>query len=123
MRFWLSASAVVFIACLVPSAQPIAASRGTVRPQRHAELTWPITKLWTGRGAGIGESVTQMTQLYGNPDSRSPSTKDAQPLKLLYYAFDSAGPDVPQGMQVLCTAEKNGQLGRVVQITLAASSL
>lgn len=84
---------------------------------------WPMTRLWTGRGIGISGDAARVIQLYGNPDSRSPSTKDGQPLELLYYAFDWAGPDVPQVMQVVCTAEKDGQTGRVVQITLAASSL
>jgi len=84
---------------------------------------WPMTRLWTGRGAGIGEDTERVIALYGNPDSRNPSTKDGQPLELLYYAFDWAGPDVPQVMQVVCTTEKDGQAGRVVQITLAASSL
>jgi hypothetical protein len=77
----------------------------------------------TGLGLRIGDGAAKVATLYGNPDSRSPSTKDGQPLELLYYAFDWAGPDVPQVMQVVCTAEKDGQAGRVVQITLAASSL
>jgi hypothetical protein len=42
---------------------------------------------------------------------------------LLYYAFDWAGTDVPQLMAVLCTPEKNGKAGRVVEITLEAPSL
>jgi hypothetical protein len=61
--------------------------------------------------------------LYGQPDSQSASTNGGQQLELLYYAFDWAGPDVPQVMEVLCTAEKDGKPGRVVEITLAASSL
>jgi hypothetical protein len=72
---------------------------------------------------GIGGESAQVLELYGNPDSRSPSTKGGQPLQLLYYAFDWAGPDVPQVMQVVCTPEQDGQAGRVVEITLAASSL
>jgi hypothetical protein len=84
---------------------------------------WPITRLFTGRGVGIGGESVQVLELYGNPDSRSPSTKGGQPLELLYYAFDWAGPDVPQVMQVVCTPEQGGQAGRVVEITLAASSL
>ena len=59
----------------------------------------------------------------GNPDSHGPSTRAGQPLELLYCAFDWAGPDVPQVMQVVCTPEKDGQPGQVVEITLAASSL
>jgi len=42
---------------------------------------------------------------------------------LLYYAFDWAGPDVPQVMEVVCTAPKDGSSGRVAEITLAAGSL
>jgi len=56
-------------------------------------------------------------------DSRSPSTKGGQQLELLYYAFDWAGPDVPQILAVLCTPEKDGKPGRVVEITLVAESL
>jgi len=41
----------------------------------------------------------------------------------LYYAFDWAGPDVPQVMEVVCTAPKEGITGLVVEITLAANSL
>ncbi len=77
----------------------------------------------TGRGLRIGDAAAKVVQLYGEPDSRSPSTKDGQPLELWYYAFDWAGPDVPQVMEVLCTKEKDGEPGRVVEITLAAPSL
>jgi hypothetical protein len=77
----------------------------------------------TGRGLVPGQPTTKVVQLYGEPDSRSPSTKDGQPLELMYYAFDWAGPDVPQVMEVLCTKEKDGGPGRVVEITLAAPSL
>jgi len=77
----------------------------------------------TGLGLRLGDSANRVTRLYGKPDSRSPSTKDGQKLELLYYAFDWAGPDVPQVMEVLCTVGKDGEPGRVVEITLAASSL
>ena len=77
----------------------------------------------TGKGLVLGDPAEKVAQLYGEPDSRSPSTKDGQPLELWYYAFDWAGPDVPQVMEVLCTKEKEGQPGRVVEITLAAPSL
>ena len=76
-----------------------------------------------GRGLRVGDPITKIDRLYGAPDSRSPSTKDGQPLELWYYAFDWAGPDVPQVMEVLCTMEKDGQPGYVVEITLAAPSL
>src|SRR5262249_48333739 len=70
----------------------------------------PQGPLWrTGLGLRLGDTCSKAVKLYGNPESRSPSTKDGQPLELLYYAFDWAGPDVPQVMQVVCTAEKDGQ--------------
>lgn len=77
----------------------------------------------TGLGLHILDQSQSVLQLYGEPDSRSPSTKDGQPLELWYYAFDWAGPDVPQVMEVLCTREQDGKPGRVVEITLAAPSL
>lgn len=77
----------------------------------------------TGHGLRVGDPTAKAAQLYGEPDSRSPSTKDGQPLELWYYAFDWAGPDVPQVMEVLCSKDKDGQPGRVVEITLAAPSL
>jgi hypothetical protein len=77
----------------------------------------------TGHKIGLHSSVPELLLVYGEPDSRSPSTKDGQPLELWYYAFDWAGPDIPQVMEVLCTKEKDGQPGRVVEITLAAPSL
>jgi hypothetical protein len=79
--------------------------------------------LRTGRGLQLTDTANRVLRLYGKPDSRSPSTKDGQQLELLYYAFDWAGPDVPQVMEVLCTVGKNDEPGRVVEITLAASSL
>lgn len=77
----------------------------------------------TGHGLTINDPASKVVRLYGEPDSRSPSTRDGQPLELMYYAFDWAGPDVPQVMEVLCTREKDRQPGRVVEITLAAPSL
>jgi hypothetical protein len=77
----------------------------------------------TGRGLRVNDLASRVVQLYGEPDSRSPSTKDGRRLELLYYAFDWAGPDVPQVMQVVCTVEDDGKPGRVVEITLAAPSL
>lgn len=83
-----------------------------------------IIKPWqTGRGLLLHDNTNKLLALYGPPDSKSPSTRDGQPLELWYYAFDWAGPDVPQVMEVLCTREKEGQPGRVVEITLAAPSL
>ena len=84
----------------------------------------PPPPTWkTGAGLGIHDSAEKVAELYGQPDSKSPSTRDGQPLELWYYAFDWAGPDVPQVMEVLCTREHDGQPGRVIEITLAAPSL
>lgn len=94
-------------------------------PQQTANCTPAIsaTKWGTGKGLRLGDSVARAEKLYGKPDSRSPSTKGGQRLELLYYAFDWAGPDVPQVMEVVCTVGTGGEPGRVVEITLAASSL
>ena len=77
----------------------------------------------TGLGLRVGDSSRKVLQIYGAPDSKSPSTRDGQPLELWYYAFDWAGENVPQVMEVLCTRETDGKPGRVVEITLAAPSL
>lgn len=77
----------------------------------------------TGLGLRVKDSTEKVLKLYGEPDSKSPSTRDGQPLELWYYAFDWAGPDVPQVMEVLCTRESPGQPGHVIEITLAAPSL
>jgi hypothetical protein len=77
----------------------------------------------TGRGLRMGDFSTKTLQTYGEPDSRSPSTKEGEPLELWHYAFDWAGADVPQVMEVLCTREGDGKAGRVMEITLAAPSL
>lgn len=85
---------------------------------KYRPTTWR-----TGQGLRIGDRADRVVQLYGEPGSRSPSTKHGQQLELLYYAFDWAGPDVPQVMEVLCSVGEIGEPGRVVEITLAASSL
>ena len=96
------------------------------------EVSWPYKGLntarvefkWrTGRGVPLGANVGELTRNYGPPDSKSPSTRNGQPLELWYYAFDWAGENVPQVMEVLCTRETDGKPGQVVEITLAAPSL
>lgn len=77
----------------------------------------------TGHGLRIGDSAAKALQIYGEPDSRSPSTKGGQPLELWYYAFDWAGADVPQVMEIVCTRETLGHASQVTEITLAAPSL
>lgn len=75
--------------------------------------------LKTGRGLELGDTCGRVTQLYGKPESRSPSVQDAHKLELLFYSFDWAGEDVPQSMEISCDAGS----GQVVEITLASSSL
>ncbi len=77
----------------------------------------------TGHGLTIGDFSDRVIALYGQPGTHGPSTKAGQQLELFYYAFDWAGPDVPQVMTVLCTPAKDGRPGRVVEITVAAPSL
>jgi hypothetical protein len=88
------------------------------------ECAAPARTPWrTSSNLAVGDPSSRVVALYGEPDSRSPSTKGGQQLELLYYAFDWAGADVPQVMEVLCTVEQDREPGRVVEITLAASSL
>jgi hypothetical protein len=104
--------------------QSVWTSKTNVHPPRGCVASIAMApELSTGLGLRLGDAAARVEQLYGQPDSRSPSTKDGQQLELLYYAFDWAGPDVPQLMEVLCTVEKDGKPGRVVEITLAVSSL
>jgi hypothetical protein len=44
--------------------------------------------LANGAGLRVGDSATRVAELYGKPDSRSPGTKEGQPLELWYSAFD-----------------------------------
>jgi len=83
----------------------------------------PAESWRTGHGLALTEMRERVIALYGQPDSRGPSTRQDEESEFLYYAFDWAGPDVPQGMTVMCILGKNGEAGRVVEITLAASSL
>jgi hypothetical protein len=73
----------------------------------------------TGRGLGIGDKCARVVELYGKPNSRGPSVKGDVELELLYYAFDWAGSEVPQVMEVDCER----RTGQVVEITLASPSL
>jgi hypothetical protein len=76
--------------------------------------------LWkTGRGLKLGDPRDRVVELYGEPNSSGPSAKGSRELELLFYAFDWAGSDVPQVMEVSCERAT----GRVVEITLAFPSL
>lgn len=78
-----------------------------------------LTKLGTGQGLVLGQHKQRVIGLYGEPDSAVPTTYEGRDLDLLYYAFDWAGSDVPQVMEVTC---ERGT-GRVRKITLAFPSL
>jgi hypothetical protein len=94
---------------------------GGVELPKHNAFT---NHTWmSGRGLYAGAGCGRVVRLYGEPDSRSPSTKGGRQLELLYYAFDWAGADVPQVMEVACTVKEGQKPGRVVEITLAAPSL
>jgi hypothetical protein len=73
----------------------------------------------TGHGLQLGDACGNITQIYGNAKSKSPSVKGGDKLELYLYAFDWDGPDVPQVMEVSCNASSQ----KVVEIMLAASSL
>jgi hypothetical protein len=73
----------------------------------------------TGRGLRLGDNQDKIIQLYGEPDSSGPSVHGDRELEFLYYAFDWAGADVPQVMEIHCARDT----GRVVEITLAFPSL
>jgi hypothetical protein len=106
------------------AAKKIQVVRTIETPWASGDCVKPALGPWrTGLGLRVGDSASKVAELYGKPDSRSPSTKEGQPLELWYYAFDWAGPDVPQVMEVLCTREADGKPGQVVEITLAGPSL
>ena len=73
----------------------------------------------TGHGLALTETRERVVAVYGEPDSRGPSTRQDEETEFLYYVFDWAGSEVPQVLEVTC----NQKTGRVVQITLAAQSL
>jgi hypothetical protein len=74
--------------------------------------------LETGRRLELGNVCGRVKELYGEPESRSPSVRGSLKLELLFYSFDWAGEDVPQSMEISCDATR-----RVVEITLASSTL
>jgi hypothetical protein len=77
-------------------------------------------KDWTtGHGLRLGDARNRITELYGEPSSSGPSVKGSHELEFLYYAFDWAGADVPQVLEIYCERDT----GRVVEITLAFPSL
>ena len=89
----------------------------TGSPDRHSPIR--TDNLKTGRGLKLGDPRDRVVELYGEPNSSGPSTKGEQELELLFYAFDWAGSDVPQVMEISCERAT----GRVAEVTLAFPSL
>ena len=81
--------------------------------------TMPMDAWRTGRGLSLGELRSRVLVVYGQPESQGPSSEQGDEAEFLYYAFDWAGSEVPQVLEVTCDKKS----GRVVQITLAAESL
>jgi hypothetical protein len=73
----------------------------------------------TGHGIRLGDPQHKVIEVYGEPNSTGPSVKGEQELEFLHYAFDWAGSDLPQVLQIYCARDS----GRVVEITLAYPSL
>lgn len=79
-----------------------------------------LHKFWfTSRGLKLGDPRDRVIDLYGEPNSSGPSVKGDRELELLLYAFDWAGSNAPQVMEISC----DRATGRVVEITLAFPSL
>jgi hypothetical protein len=78
------------------------------------------SELWrTGHGIALSDPQTKVLSIYGTPGSGGPSTDGGRELELMYYAFDWAGSDVPQVMEIFCDRSTK----KVVHITLAYPSL
>jgi hypothetical protein len=90
---------------------------GKCEDRRFAALA--VSGWVTGRGLRLGDPQHRVVELYGEPDSTGPSIKGDRELEFMYYAFDWAGSDVPQVLQIHCARES----GRVVEMTLAFPSL
>ena len=75
--------------------------------------------LATGHGLQLGDPCDRVGEIYGKPESESPSVRGSEQLELWLYSFDWAGAGVPQVMEVSCNAASK----KVVAITLAASTL
>jgi hypothetical protein len=75
--------------------------------------------LATGHGLRLGDPCDRVAEIYGKPESESPSVRGSEQLELSLYSFDWAGAGVPQVMEVSCDASSK----IVVAITLAASTL
>ncbi len=101
--------------------QVLTVSEEELQADCHAHAGEPdVASSWrTGKGLGLGDPRTKVVDIYGPPNSVSPSLRGSHELELLFYAFDWAGSDVPQVMEVTCDRAS----GRVVEITLSSPSL
>ncbi len=89
-------------------------------PQKGDCKSQPDQRIWvSGRGLRLLDKRERVVEICGEPNSRGPSVKNGRELELLYYAFDWAGSDVPQVMEISC----DKTTGRVVEIMLAFPSL
>jgi hypothetical protein len=75
--------------------------------------------LATGHGLQLGDPCSRVPEIYGKPESKSPSVGGSEQLELWLYSFDWAGAGVPQVMEVSCSASSK----QVVAMMLAASGL
>lgn len=87
--------------------------------KQEATATLPVKLLVSGSGLALGDPCNRVVKLYGAPGSTGPSTQQERELELLFYAFDWAGSDVPQVMEITCDHASR----RVVEIMLASPSL
>jgi len=78
-----------------------------------------LRELKSGHGLLLGDACSRVVEIYGKPDSESPSVKGSDKLELYFYSFGWAGSDVPQVMEISC----NRATYQVVEMILAASSL
>ena len=75
--------------------------------------------LASGQGLQLGDPCSRIADLYGKPESQSPSVRGSEQLELWLYSFDWVGSEVPQVMEVSCSASSK----QILAITLAAASL
>ncbi len=101
----------------IESPKPLSTSTCTTAARNATSGSIQFWK--TSRGLNLGDAKQRVITIYGQPGSAGPSVKNGRELELLYYAFDWAGPDVPQVMEISC----DRATGRVVEIMLAFPSL
>jgi len=116
---WLELGAKNAIQSITVSAMGKLSPPGTANCSESLRDPLQISLWKTGRGLKLGDPRDRIIELYGEPNSSGPSAKGSRELELLFYAFDWAGSDVPQVMEVSCERAT----GRVVEITLAFPSL